>query len=468
MFGGAVAVYQGPTRRPHPVNDFWTLNFSGTPQWTRIVPATAVPAGRMESAAVYDRIRDRMVIFGGHPYSNVSFTDTWAFLFRDGIAAVNLTPEVGTVPGEFYMDQSGTMIFDPQYDGIFRYGGLRDPWSPGNELHRLRFGTMADIAIVGSGDVTRSPENRCLAGGESLTLTAIPTPGTGQSFDHWSGDVTGTQNPIQVVMDRSKSIVAHFRAPGTYILAANPDPSEAGTVTRTPEADSYAPGTHVTLTATAVGRFVFAGWSGDATGEANTLEVVVDRDMQVTATFSASTATQASLISTEAESDHVRLVWYAADVGEVAVDRAEGAAPWRTIARLQPDGARRLVLVDNDVLAGKTYRYRLVTVVGGRSVALGETAVSVPTPARLAIASLRWDRDLRGGTVTLALPYRGAATLELFDVLGRKQIRHDFEASTAGKNEVRWRTDRAIAAGMYFVRVTQRQQTTTKRFVLLP
>jgi len=43
-----------------------------------------------------------------------------------------------------------------------------------------------------------------------VTITAIPTHE--YIFDHWSGDVTGTSNPINLTMDRNKSVTAHFKA----------------------------------------------------------------------------------------------------------------------------------------------------------------------------------------------------------------------------------------------------------------
>jgi hypothetical protein len=44
--------------------------------------------------------------------------------------------------------------------------------------------------------------------GTAVTLTAVPS--LGESFLGWSGDASGSQNPLGVTMDRSKVIAASF------------------------------------------------------------------------------------------------------------------------------------------------------------------------------------------------------------------------------------------------------------------
>lgn len=59
-----------------------------------------------------------------------------------------------------------------------------------------------------SGSVTKSPDQAGYLHGESVELTA-----TGNSFYHfvsWSGDASGSTNPLTVFMDGNKSITAHF------------------------------------------------------------------------------------------------------------------------------------------------------------------------------------------------------------------------------------------------------------------
>src|SRR5689334_17205884 len=46
-------------------NDVWELTLSGTPAWHQIVPAGVSPGARSGHAAVYDPVRDRMIVYGG-------------------------------------------------------------------------------------------------------------------------------------------------------------------------------------------------------------------------------------------------------------------------------------------------------------------------------------------------------------------------------------------------------------------
>ncbi|MBI4761641.1 MAG: choice-of-anchor Q domain-containing protein [Chloroflexota bacterium] len=63
----------------------------------------------------------------------------------------------------------------------------------------------------GSGSVN-VPAQTCSGGytaGSVVQLTA--TPGTGYAFSNWSGDVSGTTNPVAIVMDGSKTVTANMR-----------------------------------------------------------------------------------------------------------------------------------------------------------------------------------------------------------------------------------------------------------------
>ena len=60
VFGGA---YNDGS--DHFLTEVWSLSLTGTPSWTLLIPTGTPPAGRTEHSAIYDPVRDRMVIFGG-------------------------------------------------------------------------------------------------------------------------------------------------------------------------------------------------------------------------------------------------------------------------------------------------------------------------------------------------------------------------------------------------------------------
>ena len=146
---------------------------------------------------------------------------------------------------------------------------------------------MLTTALMGSGAVAWTPSQTSYAAGSSVVLTA--TPAAGFAFAGWSGDATGTANPLTVVMTASKSITATFTAIAMqYVLGVAVVGS--GTVARSPSQASYASGTVVTLAATPAAGYQFSGWSGGATGTANPLTLTMTADRTITATFVATSS----------------------------------------------------------------------------------------------------------------------------------------------------------------------------------
>ena len=69
-------------------------------------------------------------------------------------------------------------------------------------------GNPINITIVGQGSVAKSPDKALYETGESVILT--PTPLQGWEFSHWSGDISGTTNPVNLTMNSNKTITATF------------------------------------------------------------------------------------------------------------------------------------------------------------------------------------------------------------------------------------------------------------------
>ncbi len=146
------------------------------------------------------------------------------------------------------------------------------------------FTLTTDAAPPEGGLVTRDPDLPSYPSGTVVSLTAAPSAGF--RFDHWSGGTTGTENPVLVTMDASKSVTAHFVR--VYTLTTAVDPVGGGSVGRSSPGPSYDVGTVVSLTATATGGWHFVEWSGGASGAVNPLEVTMDADKSITAKFAVS------------------------------------------------------------------------------------------------------------------------------------------------------------------------------------
>ena len=141
--------------------------------------------------------------------------------------------------------------------------------------------TLAIIANPSEGGSV-SPGGGTYDAGTSVTLTA--TPGVGYRFVGWSGDASGTTNPITINMDNDKNVTAQF-AKITYTLITSVDPQGNGTVSLNPSGGTYDTGTSVTLTASTIEGYRFVEWSGDASGTTNPITVTMNGNKRVTAQF---------------------------------------------------------------------------------------------------------------------------------------------------------------------------------------
>jgi len=59
-------------------NQVWALNLSGTPDWSLLTPGGVLPSVRAFHSATYDPLRDRMVVMGGTSDAGTGLNDIWA------------------------------------------------------------------------------------------------------------------------------------------------------------------------------------------------------------------------------------------------------------------------------------------------------------------------------------------------------------------------------------------------------
>ncbi len=69
-------------------------------------------------------------------------------------------------------------------------------------------GYSLTVNVAGSGTVTRDPDQALYQAGTQVQLTALP--GAGWTFEGWSGDLGGADNPTILTMDGNKTITATF------------------------------------------------------------------------------------------------------------------------------------------------------------------------------------------------------------------------------------------------------------------
>jgi uncharacterized repeat protein (TIGR02543 family) len=84
------------------------------------------------------------------------------------------------------------------------------------------------IEPEGAGSVILNPPGGYYFPGTVVTVTA--NAAGGYAFDHWSGDLTGSNNPETITMDSDLIVTAHFN----YVLSITLAPLDGGSVTLDP------------------------------------------------------------------------------------------------------------------------------------------------------------------------------------------------------------------------------------------
>jgi len=123
-----------------------------------------------------------------------------------------------------------------------------------------------------------SYETRCLAGENCpdpdhyRVKIEATTSSAGYQFDHWEGDLTGSENPAEIILDADKNITAVF-LPIQYRVEVSVSPDDGGTVSVCSTTDtlcdiscpgdcetSYDAGSEITLTASPASEYQFDHW----------------------------------------------------------------------------------------------------------------------------------------------------------------------------------------------------------------
>jgi uncharacterized repeat protein (TIGR02543 family) len=155
----------------------------------------------------------------------------------------------------------------------------------------VKFPLTISVAPANGGTATASPPQPPDGYDAGMPVQLTASAATGFAFSGWSGDATGTQNPLSVTMDSTKSITANFSpvTVPTHTLTLVTNPPNAGTVLSSPAPNgpngTYLEGTVVMLTATPALNYAFTNWTGDVSSTSNSITLAIDADKSVTANF---------------------------------------------------------------------------------------------------------------------------------------------------------------------------------------
>lgn len=146
---------------------------------------------------------------------------------------------------------------------------------------------ILDVLTEGEGTVTEEvivqPSNSYQYETE-VRLTA--TPEAGWVFSSWSGDASGSENPLDVKIEGATSIKAVFkRAQYNLDITTVGEGTVTQEVVIAPTVTSYDYESVIKLTATPIQGWGFSSWTGDLESTENPVEVAIDGNKSITLTF---------------------------------------------------------------------------------------------------------------------------------------------------------------------------------------
>lgn len=413
------------------LDDVWQLSLAGTPAWTELHPLGTAPSGRLAGAAVYDPFRERFVGFGGTVGVPV---DTWVLDLTGTPQWETLEADSTGPPGGYGM----TSIYDPIRDRMVIFGGSTSD---------AYFGVRNDTWEL---DLHDRPTWRKLNPAGPLPAarrsgTAIYDPlrdrmliyagwDSGPDLSDFLGDVWAESFGLSPAWTQ-------LAPAGT-----NPTGRDAMSAIYDPFGDRMV---------------VFGGGYGSTMlGDTDFLSFGGEG---AAASFASSASSSPALVSVDWDVQNT--------TGTLAaVYRTANGADWTSVAIVQTDNAGVAHYHDNAVTPGSQYGYQLVVPTQLGEAFGGQTWVTVPTSDVPPGGSLSFALDPVAPNpavgrfhASFTLPSADPARLELIDVAGRRIAAREVGSLGPGRHEIALADARQLAAGIYFVRLTQGGRVATRR-----
>ncbi|MBI1799677.1 MAG: T9SS type A sorting domain-containing protein [Candidatus Eisenbacteria bacterium] len=201
--------------------------------------------------------------------------------------------------------------------------------------------------------------------------------------------------------------------------------------------------------------------------ELNALSVSAINCAQPNIPCDAVVATLASLVSSDAEPDRVRLVWQLEGASRATLYRRDDHVGWSAIATLDADGEGMLRYEDRQVVPGERYGYRLGVRDGADQQMLGEVWLVVPLRPYLALADVVPNPTSHGLNVSFWLASGERAAIEVVDVAGRRITSHEVGSLGPGAHSIDLAAGLQLPAGIYTIRLVQGGKALTTRVAVV-
>jgi len=444
----------------YPLGDISELQIGRDSSWIQVSAST--PFGRRSGlGAVYDPVRDRVIVFGGN--DGMMLNDTWIVQLSPSLAVLPAVVTGAPPPAR----EAFAAIYDPVRDRIVIDGGnngdaLGDVWAldlsptmswssitpaagpapPARRQHDAIYDPFGDRMIVFVGGLWALS----LGGVPAWTpLAPLGTPPYGRAG--YTFEFDPNRQRALLFGNISEYDLWELKL-GAQPLAWNPL-SAGGTEPRRRVA-------HLGIYDPIHDRMLVSGGVDHENRWQDIWRLQFAQDIP--------TSTAIVLLSSDARSDRVVLRWgLSGDAATYArLERRDVASGWRTIEEVSVNGSS-VTFHDRDVSAGARYAYRLSAVAGAGSSTSEEVWIDVPAGPRFSLAGFSPNPAAREMRVAFSLADRSPATLEVVDVGGRRVASRRIDAPNPGPQVIVMTRAGGFAPGLYFVKLTQGGRTLVRR-----
>lgn len=272
------------TPNPNWVFNYWLLD--GSREYSN--PTTIVMNASHSLKPVFTATQYNLTISVGG--SGATNPESGIYTYINGTqVSINATASLGWkfdhwfLGGKSWTDNPTTMNMTQNYGLLAVFTQLVIPSPPPSPPSPPPVTVALTIqAPDGSGTTSPATGSHSYSQGANVQVTAAPS--TEWQFDQWilDGSNVGSTNPITIGMNTAHTLKAVFTQ---IIYTLTVSTVGQGTISKSPDQESYASGTTVQLTATPAAGWSFSGWNGDLSGSTNPRTISMNTAKTVTATF---------------------------------------------------------------------------------------------------------------------------------------------------------------------------------------
>jgi hypothetical protein len=297
LFGVGVAVTAGPlfyqwrflgTNLPAATNSSLSLTNLTLSQAGYYDVVIANSFGSVTSSPALLDVRFILVMVNGQPAAGAVTAVAPATLtilggYPGGFLFYTLDGSTPTISSEFY---AGPIILTNSV--VLRTLAMSADFSQALEIAPVIVQIIPTYnlltSVIGNGTLSTNPPGGLYASNSVVTLTA--NAASRWSFDHWTGDAAGSQNPLSLTMNGPRSVQAVFVQTAFPLTLTTPG---GGGVTANglviAPTTYYPTGSVVSIAATASNGWSFLRWQGSVSSTSNTLSLTMNQTNIIQAIF---------------------------------------------------------------------------------------------------------------------------------------------------------------------------------------